>query len=454
MPVERLRIGRFHVDSVVAYDHPEPDRLRSRLAEVVETIVPYALASIADRAFAASSDRLWFIQRLDLAFDINAALDKDDIAHTIAVQTVRALADEMNGRDGNVVRFENATEYLGSFLTDLADGVAWQRWYYRTFDGLELLPVSAAIRTAVCDDLNVGIAALRHVAPQALRRIVDRLSDGDARRILEAVESKDSPEAVNNTTFDAARQILARSVASRLDGERLALLIAIDGSDIRLQVALCRAFARMARSDREPAVRRAIAMSDMAALVELIGRRDAEVIAPLLALPVALRAQLAGKAEPSRQTTPYGGAFFLLPLIDIVMSEVLKARWSEGVIRWSVLLGCFPDPAAAHDLLLREITGAEPLVPPMSDPEVEDLAARVVVDFANRLPGFAASSRTFLFENFLACDATIEREEHRSIVTVGRAPLGLILNVAGVNRQHYELSWFRGHRFELYPTID
>jgi hypothetical protein len=450
MPVERLRIGRFHVNCVVAHDHPEPERLRGRLAEVVETTVPRALASIADRAFSQSSDGLWFIQRLDLTFDINAALDPDDLAHAIAVYTVRALADEMSATDANVVRFETPVEYLAAFLTDLADGTAWQRWYYRTFDGLELLPTSAAIRTAVCDDLDTGLAALRHVRPHALRRILDRLSGGDAHRILEAVEFQAAPAEITATaaaTVEAALQILTRSVTSRTNPEQLALLLIIDSRETPLPVALCRALATLARLDRDSAVRRAVASSDMGALAERIGMSCAEVIAPLLTLPATLRAQLAEQPELSRQTTAYGGAFFLLPLID-------TTPWSDGILRWSILLACFPDPAALRDPLLRQITGAEPDLPPIVEPEIDALAAGVLADFANRLPGFAESSRDFLFENFLACDATIEREEHRSIVTIGRAPLRLILNIAGINRQHYELSWFRGHRFELYPATD
>jgi hypothetical protein len=64
----------------------------------------------------------------------------------------------------------------------------------------------------------------------------------------------------------------------------------------------------------------------------------------------------------------------------------------------------------------------------------------VLRNFAWKLPGFALSSLPHLFANFLDCSAAVEASE-LCVVRLGRAPLHLILGMAGLNRRSYQLSW-------------
>jgi len=435
MPVERLRIGRFHVNCLVPRDHPAPEQIRRRMAEVVESVVPGAIASVIERAFAHYDDGLWFIRRLEFDCDINAAIDPVEVARLIALYATRVVADEMSAVGGdNVIHFDSPPQFLAAFLVDLAEGTAWRHWYYRAFEGLELLPASAAIRTAICEDVEAGLSALRCVGVYGLRRVLGRLSDADARRILEAVaDAMPAADGLDEEFVARALEVLKQPSVMGLGREQLALVLVVERVAERLGVALCEALASV--------------------VLEEVAGREAEM------LPEVVRARIAQALRPtpeekerSVRTTAFGGAFFLLPLLDGMETGPSDGdRAAEGLTRWSILLQCFP-PSAAHDPLLREVTGAPPDLPPFDNPTIELLSHSLLADFANRLPGFAASSRQYLHDNFLACAATIEREEHRSIVTIGRAPLSLILIVAGINRQHYELSWFGGHRYELYPA--
>jgi hypothetical protein len=268
------------------------------------------------------------------------------------------------------------------------------------------------------------------------------------------------------------------------------------------------------------------------------------------------------KAGTPAQTTQFGGAFFLLPLLDRLPfgdNEIRMPNISDddlAVLHWLVLIKCFGQgcaPAAARDPVLRAMTAVPIEVPtgellerwqqqvnarqlyallaglrryrktnqsigddpsilvnaghtaavrldpargywislsasskmlsrpadlpePMRDAidrlaeDVEyfalpdafglsdshDSALTVISqglmkDFAWRLPGFSWSSPRFLFENFLNCDASVEAKDETFRVTVGKSSLSLILNVTGIHRQRFELSWLKGRRFELYP---
>jgi len=62
-------------------------------------------------------------------------------------------------------------------------------------------------------------------------------------------------------------------------------------------------------------------------------------------------------------------------------------------------------------------------------------------DFAWRLPGFARSTLLYLYANFLDIPATLECGPDRYLASMGRPPLNLVLNMTGMARGSFELSW-------------
>jgi hypothetical protein len=62
-------------------------------------------------------------------------------------------------------------------------------------------------------------------------------------------------------------------------------------------------------------------------------------------------------------------------------------------------------------------------------------------NFAWRLPGFAFSSVAYLYPNFLDFTASLVDAPDRRVVRLGRPPLHLVLNMTGLARSSYHLSW-------------
>jgi hypothetical protein len=69
--------------------------------------------------------------------------------------------------------------------------------------------------------------------------------------------------------------------------------------------------------------------------------------------------------------------------------------------------------------------------------------------FARRLPGVARAHLPYLWSNFLNCSASMEDQPDRRIVRVSRPPLGLLLSIAGVDRDRYRLAWLDERPFVL-----
>lgn len=619
-----------------------------RVSEVAEKLLPSALGAMLHRAFSETDQSLWFINRLDVVADVNVAWEPHQLGHCLAVRTAQSLCAELaaaaNG--GNVIRFSSPAEYLAAFLTALAQGRAWNNWYYDSFDGLRMLPTSAALRTAVCRDVSTGLVALHLLQPAALKGILLQLTDADAERIFQTFANElDASE--DDSDFDHLETLLAnlqKILLEEWSDEKASLLLYIEVSRerglegryalaqaMRAIVVLSRCLNRSSGSQRDRLLNTLrLANGDIASLYQTVGPAAAERMTPLLSLRNSSLLKILDvvsdrpksfyqeEASLALRDTRFGGVFFLLPLIDQLPLSEATEGWpdadgagAEAMIRWLILLKCFGKNrsfAAARDPLIQELaslppdslsrervhewqrritpnslglflsrlarwrlengtaTGAlwvlghavsknghlailldaqkgcwlflvranatrrkrlasllattfanspTPVEALLCDPlwrevvskvnpqfKILDLNDREAVDnseltkpaeiilravprlgeeldyftfppefglsasvdrvisvaaqglmrdFAWRLPGFAWSGTDYLYQNFLDSKATVEDEPERRVVTLGRSPLHLLLNMTGINRRHYELSWSRGQRIELYP---
>jgi hypothetical protein len=77
-------------------------------------------------------------------------------------------------------------------------------------------------------------------------------------------------------------------------------------------------------------------------------------------------------------------------------------------------------------------------------------AQQLLRGLAWRLLGFAGSNLPYLSRNFLEFAATIEADDARHVVRIGRPPLYLILSMTGMTRQSYRLSWRDERPFALF----
>jgi hypothetical protein len=77
-------------------------------------------------------------------------------------------------------------------------------------------------------------------------------------------------------------------------------------------------------------------------------------------------------------------------------------------------------------------------------------AQHLLREIAWHLPGFSRSNLPYLSRNFLDFSASIEEEPARRIVHLSRPPLHLVLNMTGMTRQSYRLSWLDERPFALF----
>ncbi len=85
-----------------------------------------------------------------------------------------------------------------------------------------------------------------------------------------------------------------------------------------------------------------------------------------------------------------------------------------------------------------------------ADLALSSIAQGLLRVLARRLPGFSRSTLPYLFDNFLDFDASIETEEKQFLIRLGRPSLHIILNMTGLTRSQYRLSWLDERQIVLY----
>ena len=351
----RLQIRRVHAQYLVPSDHPAPRSIKDRLDDEIRRSLSRVLCAAFSLWFSETDASLWFVRRLEVDLAVDAAGNGEHVARTLTRQLGRALGDALQDATdhSNVVRFASPAEYLAHFLSDLAAGYAWSRWYYELFFGLRMLPTSAALRTAVCDQAERGRAALLQLQSAELRNVLRALNRQDARLILESLT-----QGVPDDSFDSSEMVW--SVSRLLNAHSLGGLDEW-GRAIYLYLSV-------AREQKEPGLH---ATDPLLALM----RCSPDRLRDIAQEPNIVQAQTR-VAERERRNTSFGGAFLLLPLLDeIPLVEALR-DWPHAdeaaaisLVRFLLLIKCGGSHHAQRSLtdpLMRDIL----LVPPGVSVEV------------------------------------------------------------------------------------
>jgi hypothetical protein len=524
-----LTVGFFRGNYVVSRGHPSPDQVRARLDDVVTRHLPEALTAEIGR-WVEEKSGVWLIRELEIDLDVDAGWDEERIAERWAEEIARRLLGASPTEDPGTIFFPDEAAYLARFAVDLASGRAWHAWYYGRFSGLRALAASAALRTALERDPGRGTSALARLEPEELETVLVCLSDADSDRLLDAFTGIDASPPAATATKEALEACLeAWRFPRRLLSENGEALIHFihsiqkrpDSGMYAVRARASRALTRMVRmldrdaySGNAPAVR-APRDGDLRWLHEWLEKTDGDALEPLFtaepewirhAARSLNRVPVSDSASP--RSTPFGGAFLLLPdIASIPLAEgvttwpTLNGVHAFTVMRFLILAMCFGYERAHHafkDPLLRDLMSVPPsltledvaywklpadadaMAEPVGLPDtwqaditpipVDEFigvptaisgsspfsrfltpAARCVYGaFARRLSGFSHSSPAYLFKNFLDFSAELEDQSDRRLVRLGRAPLALILSMTGLNRQTYRLDWLDERRFELY----
>ena len=125
--------------------------------------------------------------RIELELTVDAGAEPELLRRTLARTLARAIARRLDRAADGVLFFPDRIGYLARFLADLAAGDAWHLWYYEAFAGLRVLPVAAALRTAILAEPERGLQALARLASAELARTLEALSPAEAERVLDGL---------------------------------------------------------------------------------------------------------------------------------------------------------------------------------------------------------------------------------------------------------------------------
>ena len=410
-----LRIGRVNATYLVSRDHPSPSSVRSQLDAVAERMVAAACARLLGPLCGDGDPAVWFVRSLAVDVSVDTGWEADRLSEMWAAQVARSLGRRLaHGDDGaEVLRFPDRAAWLAQFLRDLADGVAWRKWYYASLDGLRELPLNAALREALCREPIAGEAALHQLADDGrIDTVLRTLSEADCRAVLDAFcrerpkgESTAAPTARLQTAWRAwQRTPPDTGVSVAPHRSALQLYLALRTDEVASSPALpqtLRALITLVRWMASPQAGpffAALQRGDSIALLQLAGGDDPDSLAALLCcdrhsvieiaeqLRQSTRSNTSETESAKAQTrfTPFGGAFYLLPrLAELGLEEcaaalpALDETSPEALVRFLVLLkglGAARAPRAFFDPVVRELAG----VPPDLRPETVRAWARQV----------------------------------------------------------------------------
>ncbi len=438
---DTLNIHRLRTQYLVSSDHPNPESVRTKLDWIASKKLAGDLGLAVLRYLPTSAQDIWLIRSLTLDIDLNLDCGEEQLAWSWAEQVARSVGEILeSGADKHeVLHFPDHAAYLARFMLDLVDGSAWNKWYYRRFDGLRMLPSSAALRTTICAEAESGERALLQMNADGRRRLIESLTDSDARQILDAIAARDSVSA-GTPVFEQISPSFAEECAFCALDNRAALHLylracsgnsAASGRQLKALVLAVVCLFRNLRdqtSSRSDSLVHALADGDVASLYRLAGVADGEVLMPLLGAPSSWL-QAVGRPMPmpprtheslgeTLRHTALGGIFLLLPLLDEMPIADATSGWPEmpncppaQLVRFLLLMKCCGAVGASQlfqDPLARDLLGISP-----------ELDAASVVQWQTSL----SLKKLFTFQVTLAkwhMENWIEQERNLSVLAARR----------------------------------
>jgi hypothetical protein len=123
----------------------------------------------------------------------------------------------------------------------------------------------------------------------------------------------------------------------------------------------------------------------------------------------------------------------------VVAARALDPRGAAGSMDDAALRLAFRVDEPQRRLREGRHAVAKALGPSARGGSPQRASERLLAQFAARVPGLAGSSARYLRQNALALSATVERDARSCRVRLGRAPLDVLLVIAGCKRGAIEL---------------
>ena len=474
-----ITIDRFSITALAAGDHPAPDRIRAKLDAVNGDTLSAAIARRLGTSPSEADERLVLLRRVDLGLTEGGTADAATLADLLAGLLAMAIARLSAAPAEHVVVFPTRAAFLAAFVRAVARGEAWDRWWFKRFDGLKFLPTSAALRTALADDPEQGLAALAALAEGDRMEVLRALEPSDARRLLDACPADGSP------ALAAALVVVATVMPPQpqRSGAHASLALVAGavaaGSSVPVGTLVRAAELLSQLQALEPEVAKAVAAllaeGRISGLPGVLAFSDVARLAPLFAAPTGVRRALAARLASApaetltRRFTRFGGLILLaqhLPRACAALPALLALAACAGPAN---VLEAIADPVLRDLLCLPPVVEAGELeawldeldpravealadggiAPSRADGRwlatpaalrdrprvrgaVQALANAALRDLAIRLPGFSQASAPFLWRNLLNVGATITPTGEGLRATLERPPLDVLLAMSGL----------------------
>jgi len=399
----RLTIDLWRTTYILPASHPAAHDLRARLDKMVASEIPEACARWLSTVVDTTGESVWLIRELDVDFAATVGGRSTELlpamwAKQLALAIRRALTEGASG--DRVLHFPNRAAYLAQFVRDFTADRAWSKWWYDEFESLRSLPVSRAIREALCRDPAHGVGALADLAANGgLRDAVSVLTPADAGAVYHTcrpssggggtnagtrkwaavlLESwNDQPLSADGNPFRDALWLFAQTI-SRHPGAALDpdLAAALDGllelravlASIGSAPAVDRLIRSIAQSDSGAAAFAAGDSSGALRFFAILMQGDADWGAD--AAGVLLSEDFRRKAASAKPfagqsiLSPFGGIFRLGP--SFAASGFAAAGEAPAALRHLLSVKCLGSaraPATAADPAVRRFSGCEAAFP-------------------------------------------------------------------------------------------
>jgi hypothetical protein len=383
-PFSSLSIHTLRSLYLVDADHPSQYEVGAKLDHIATRKLHPAISATLSRRLPESAGDIWLIRRLNLEVDLNLSSCDEQLAGAWATQAADSLIQilDRDAEADGVLHFPDRAAYLAHFLRSLADESAWGKWYFREFAGLRSLPLSAALRTALCRDARTGLAALLRLPEAEVQKVIGVLNDHDANLVLDGIANEDfnSAAPLMRESLNPA-QLGLRGMRGSESNDALELYLRVrkasdsgTGSELKRFVTAVVWLVRQCEpSDTVVDLLAALRCGTASELYKIAGPVSAERLVPLLGASekwlreVAHHQPLAAK-EPSRDSRRYtfhGGIVFLLPLLDAMPIATATSTWPS--------LGRTPAAVAVRFLILLKTTGTGNAARMFHDAVVRDL---------------------------------------------------------------------------------
>ncbi len=216
-----LTIQQFTVDFTLSHwgtaaHKKNLRRFQNAIKPGMQTALTTALQALDN-----NSEQLLFIKKIDVDCVLDLQAEQGKLFNHWANAFKNKLALLLRKQQPNhIVIFESSQDYCAQFLRALIAGNAWQQWYFRSFDGLKSLPLSAAIRTLLIDEQHPAIASVAQLNSAEIAQLCTLLNQTDCRSILTTISTRTTTAKAFDINQIPAN--LLKNIFSLLDQQILA----------------------------------------------------------------------------------------------------------------------------------------------------------------------------------------------------------------------------------------